>query len=316
MQDFLKTDPLASHANRSAWGGDGRLIDYDFIRDPYGNGWHIDRSRFDRMLIDAAVDAGANVLQASAVEEIERVACGWSARINGAAVDRRIVAELVFDCTGRRAGIARRLGTRRVHVDRLVAASTYLSSESPVDDATTLIEAVPEGWWYSARIPGMRLAIAFMTDPDLLIQTSAIHREGWLALLDATEHTRRRVQEGGFQLGDNPSIAAAGSSRLERAFGDGWLAAGDAAAAHDPLSSHGIGTAIASGAQAATAAVAYLRGDRGALQNYSRRAETRFDRYLVDWRRYYADVIRWPSAPFWSRRHRIERTLPAAALAD
>src|SRR5437763_3191825 len=40
---FLETGPLPCYANRSAWGGDGRLSEYDFIRSCYGHGWHVDR---------------------------------------------------------------------------------------------------------------------------------------------------------------------------------------------------------------------------------------------------------------------------------
>jgi flavin-dependent dehydrogenase len=302
MPDFLATEPLACHGNRSSWGGDGRLIEYDFICDRFGNGWHIDRIRFDSALCQAAVRAGATLLTGATIRDLRPAAGGWTATLDGTEGGPEIDAKLVFDCTGRTSSIARRLGVRRLHFDRLVAATAYLTLDSPLEDSTTLIEAVPDGWWYTAPIPGDRLAIAFMTDARLLMQAGANRSLYWHLLLEATAHTRLRVRECAFTADINPTVLAAGTSRLERVGGDGWLAVGDAAAAHDPLSSHGIGTAIAAAAQAASAAVAYLDGDRDALRAYCARVDDRFHHYLGEWRRYYAEVRRWPNAPFWSRR--------------
>jgi flavin-dependent dehydrogenase len=313
MSDFLATNPLPCHANRSSWGGDGRLIEFDFIRNRFGNAWHIDRSRFDRALQQAAVSAGAALLPGTTIRELRQSAGGWSATLDDSKGSRAIEATLLFDCTGRTSSIARRLGVRRLQFDRLVAASAYLNLDSPLEDSTTLIEAVPGGWWYSAPIPDARLAIAFMTDARL-IRTAANRSVYWQILLDDTVHTRLRVRECAFTADVQPTIVAAGTSRLERAAGDGWLAVGDAAAAHDPLSSHGIGTAIAAASQATTAAISYLGGDRNALGHYADRVEDRFHRYLVEWRSYYAEVRRWPNAPFWSRR--LPQTNIAASAAS
>src|SRR4051794_7742445 len=40
---------IPSHGNQSAWGSP-RLTDTDFIRDPNGHGWHLDRAQFDAEL--------------------------------------------------------------------------------------------------------------------------------------------------------------------------------------------------------------------------------------------------------------------------
>ena len=44
----------------AVWGSE-TPYENDFIFNPYGNGWHIDRSRFDAMLARAAEEAGATV---------------------------------------------------------------------------------------------------------------------------------------------------------------------------------------------------------------------------------------------------------------
>jgi flavin-dependent dehydrogenase len=111
------------------------------------------------------------------------------------------------------------------------------------------------------------------------------------------------VRQGCYQLTTPPRVRAAGSGRLEPAAGDGWLAVGDAAAAFDPLASHGIGAALEGGLRAAAAIRARSDGDRAALAAYAehtRRAHARYQRLWLD---YYAQERRWPDAPFWRRRH-------------
>jgi hypothetical protein len=60
LDRFLAENHSRSFAVRSAWG-QPNLYDNDFIFNPHGSGWHIDRARFDAMLARAAEDAGACV---------------------------------------------------------------------------------------------------------------------------------------------------------------------------------------------------------------------------------------------------------------
>ena len=51
--------PLPCHGNRSSWGGNGSLVEHDFLREPYGPGWHLDRPTFNAALLATADGAGA-----------------------------------------------------------------------------------------------------------------------------------------------------------------------------------------------------------------------------------------------------------------
>ncbi len=73
---FVAGGHLASYGNCSAWGS-SELMDHSFVFNPHGNGWHLDRSRFDRMLLDAAVEAGAQVFSDIAVTDVQRMNSGW-----------------------------------------------------------------------------------------------------------------------------------------------------------------------------------------------------------------------------------------------
>jgi flavin-dependent dehydrogenase len=121
-------------------------------------------------------------------------------------------------------------------------------------------------------------------------------------LLAASTHTRQRVAIHGKALAEPLRVAVARSEYLAPMSGDGWLAVGDATASYDPLSSHGIGSALAGGKHAATAAAAYLGGNRAALQGYGERLAAGYAVYVRLWRAYYAEERRWPASPYWQRR--------------
>jgi len=84
--------------------------------------------------------------------------------------------------------------------------------------------------------------------------------------------------------------------------GDDWIACGEAAASFDPLSSMGIGYALASGIQAARIAAATLAGDGNAAALYATDVRRHYDAYLTKRRAYYAIEQRWPESAFWKRR--------------
>ena len=96
---------------------------------------------------------------------------------------------------------------------------------------------------------------------------------------------------------------AADTSRLDRVAGDGWLAAGDAAASFDPLSSQGILTALYAGRRSAESLLRHIGGDRTALSDYGARIHSIYAAYLAHRQEYYAQERRWPTHTFWQRRH-------------
>ncbi|MGC2111535.1 MAG: hypothetical protein WA655_18610 [Candidatus Korobacteraceae bacterium] len=72
----------------------------------------------------------------------------------------------------------------------------------------------------------------------------------WNLLLGESVHTRRRIENARAQ--GPPMIFGAQSHILQPMGGCGWVAAGDAAMAFDPLSSQGITKALRSGKLAKT----------------------------------------------------------------
>jgi flavin-dependent dehydrogenase len=97
-------------------------------------------------------------------------------------------------------------------------------------------------------------------------------------------------------------LSSASSYRTTRVSGGDWLLVGDAACAHDPLSSVGICRALESGLAAAQAIEARLGGERTALDGYEIWTLQQFGDYLIARAACYTSEPRWPEAPFWLRR--------------
>ncbi len=282
---------LESFGTRAVWGGD-EPYDHEFLFSARGNGWHVDRARFDAMLCEAARDAGAEVLTGTRFVSAEK---GWGLTLRGG---ERIEASWVIDATGRSATFAVRQGARRLAADRLVGVAVRF--RAPQSDLRTLVEAQPDGWWYSAALPGSGLIVVWMSDADLVREQGLGEGPRWFEHLARSRHTAARV--AGAVAESRPLVRAAGSQRLSDFAGEGWLATGDAASTFDPLSSQGILKALRTGKIASFAVLDALEGRATSLARYQQLLAAEYSQYLETRAWFYRQEQRWPDSPFWASR--------------
>ncbi len=292
---------LPSLGNHSAWGT-SELGFQDFFVSPQGNGWHLNRSRFDAALLDRAAQKGAIVRRGISMVGCDRLADGkWNLRLlaeNHHPLELK--ARFVVDATGRRLAFARQQGAKAVCLDHLMAMGTVFEFSTEVSqNCYTLVETTELGWWYGALLPNNRVIVTFMSDLELLREHQFSRWENWRAYLDKTRHIRELVAQGSPQ--ERLHIEPALSQYLEPMVGDGWLAVGDAACTFDPLSSSGIYKALRSGIGGCKAIDGYFRGDSQALTNYQSQTLRQFELYLEDRRHYYNLEKRWPFSSFWQK---------------
>lgn len=293
---------------RSAWGH-AELYDNDFIHNPYGSGWHVDRARFDEMLVLAAEQTGTHVCRGAQVVSCLQCLDGdWQIDIVSDGRRKNLKAKFVVDATGRAALVARHQGVKRMIIDRLIAVVAFFSGTQERSACHfTLIEASAGGWWYSALLPDSRIVAAYMTDADLDVANQLRFPWRWQDQLNRTTHTRARVQRR--SLDSELRIFAANTSRVERFTGSNWLAVGDAAITFDPLSSQGVYKALLSGLRAARSINAHFSGVNSALLDYTASLEDEFKNYLKTRSYYYQREVRWPASVFWQRRASVPSLL-------
>ncbi len=333
-ESFLADCHIESPGTVVSWGH-SRLYDNDFIVNPNGPGWHVDRRLFDLRLARVAEGTGVEVLlnaQVVALDRLTRSREGqatfrptsnrarkaphlvgkpdsdsesrarfpWQVGVSAAGRHFGRRAAVLVDATGRRASLARRFAGHRLVFDRLVGLAGFVDANETSRDRRTLVEAVEYGYWYSAPLPDGRQIGALMTDADLLPGSKAAWPRFWLDQLRQSAHVRARL--GGGDLAFDPQIHAACSSRSSIVARNGRLAVGEAAAAFDPLSSQGVVWALESGLTAARAIDRHLEGCGQAISAYSLWVESEFAEYLAARADYYGRESRWPASKFWSRR--------------
>jgi len=332
----LDSGHLPCYGSLSAWGS-ADLHAVDFINDPHGHGWHLDRRLFDQRLRDASRAAGAEVAEGTAVRETVRMPDGgWTLVLRGgtgtagsgagggggsgggsgsaggsgsgsaSGGERTVRCRWVIDATGRAAAIAVRCGARRRVRDRLTALYVPLEADPLDTDRRSLVESDEDGWWYTAPQPSGGRLVAYFTDTDLPAATHTarhFHRR-----MSATRHVSRWVHRDGPPPTSptTPRRAAAHTAHLGRVYGDGWTAAGDAAVAFDPLSSQGVLTALYTGLSAGLAVDDRLSrvadGADSALAAYADQVAAAQSAYLRGHRVIHAQEARWTDRSFWARR--------------
>jgi flavin-dependent dehydrogenase len=278
--------------NLSSWNSD-QLVANDFLRDPDGPGWRLERARFDADLRAAALRAGASYRSARATD-LERKVTGWHIRFKNGGTE---LARWVVDATGRRAAIARRLGAQRLRDAPLVAVYATATSATGFGLNRTVIEAVPRGWWYAARLPSGVALAGFHTHRGDAVRLLA-EPDHWRDALADTRHVGPMLADT--QFNHPPRSLEACGARLDRCSGDEWIACGDAALSFDPISGQGIFSALYAGMTAGRAIDEALNGGNTKLQEYSNRMENIRRVYVARCRAVYQSERRWMTEPFWS----------------
>jgi flavin-dependent dehydrogenase len=287
----------------SAWGSD-ELGYNDFLSNPQGHGWHLDRRRFERWLADAAQARGVELRTCTRLSNVEANGSGYRLELRGQH-NEYLHADYVIDASGAHTRFARLVGARPIELDQLICVYGFFTSPAQATNSRlTLLEATEYGWWYRATLPDGQLCIALACDQLGLRQLQAGEWRRWLNLLADTRHTASNLQGYGFEPGSMLTSPAT-SYRLDRVVGQNWLAVGDAASSFDPLMARGIHKALEDGIAAAEAIVGWFHGDASAAERHARQIEQRY-REFREMRSYlYAQEQRWPQSSFWQARQAI-----------
>jgi flavin-dependent dehydrogenase len=299
--DFLLQGHTRCHGIRSVWGGTA-AAERDFLRDPDGPGWHLDRARFESWLRNKAVERGAALLTCTTLTSVAALDDGWEVALDTPAGPCQLRANVLIDAGGRSALLSRRLGARRSRQNKLICGWLYGLDQDHAGDGLSHIEAAEHGWWYSAPLPGQRRVLAFHTDSDLPV-AHAMRTPSWL--VDTARRLPvlgQQLESVGFVNNTDMKLAAAHSAVSTPPAGPGWFAVGDAALSFDPLSSQGLFNALYTGLAGAEACDRNLGGDVTAFNGYLHELDSITDAYRRHLDSWYREERRWTDSAFWQRR--------------
>ena len=163
----------------SAWGG--APVVHDYMNDPDGCGWRLDRTAFDQALLRAGASSGARLMH-SPLHSLTRSGRRWHLQ---PAESAELTADQLVDATGRRAVVRRHVGAKRNFQEPLVAVWSVGRRMEPGTAVTdrTLIQSEREGWWYGAVLPDRRPIAAFHCSPETAKRFRRAPRD-WLIALE------------------------------------------------------------------------------------------------------------------------------------
>jgi geranylgeranyl reductase family protein len=260
------------------WGSAERSDGHRFPA--YGAVWP--RRRFDAALVDAAIEAGADVRFDSDVESvIESDGHVTGVVTQACAVD----AELVVLAAGPQGAVARQLGAVRDPNEPYgLAIRAYVESPRHADaliEACLTVKDEHDTW-----VPGYGWMFP-CGDGTVNIGVGALSTmKGFNALnLNTLLESYRALVRDTWDIG--PNLGRPRAWRLPmsavRRHGQGWVAIGDAAGLINPMNGEGIDYALESGVLAADL---FLSNPASAAVEYDKQIGARFDGFLRTGRRF------------------------------
>jgi len=267
------------------WGAE-----YPEWRDPgpLGPGFKVERGRFDRILLDLAARAGAEIIVGRAM--ISGHDGRSPVRIQSAdGPDIEIDAGVIVIANGRSQAPHECSGPETIVFHQVVNGNL-----GPKD--ATFIEAVSVGWWWWMPLRSGAACLALFAD------AAEVRSRGRQAVLeDAGKESSNVIRD--FSL--CAPRATAFRARCVCSRQDRFIRIGDAASVIDPLSSQGIEKALASAEEAGYVVNTILErpGEAPVLMEHQRRWEERL--HALHMRRtasVYGRVLRFRGHPFYQGR--------------
>ena len=273
-----------------------------------GAGHVLDRNQFEKDIYTTATESCAKIIEGTLIQHLAEKG-KWYLTTDS---NTDLECNLVIDATGRAQSIGRAV-TKIKTGDRLAAAVNFAfqkvgSQVQPT--AATLIETVETGWWYAALIASGELVINYYSDPDLMPKGLSKNINDWRDLIQQTQHISYWIEDAEFIIDSPPQITSAATRWLMQAadiYNDAaWVAVGDAAVSFDPLSAHGMTTALWGAAQTARVAESWLQGDATPLNKYAIAVNSGVNNFLDQQKQMYEQERRFKNSTFWSRRLKDE----------
>jgi len=255
--------------------------------------YQVKRADFDKLLLDHAAEAGAEVREQAGVEKVEFAPDGVTLAVKTTDGPLSVRAKYVIDCSGRNSVVGNHFKLRQSY-ESLQKFSVFAHFEDvPLRDReelnlTRLIRG-NDFWFWMIAVSETRVSVGVVMDTSRFRELKKSPEEALLHFVEKSPEMRERMA-GARRVSEVYSISDY-SYRNSRFAGDRWLLAGDAAGFIDPIFSTGVFLAILSGEQCADAlheALEHPRRKAGLFRSYEkglRRVMKKYLRFVEAWYR-------------------------------
>ena len=285
--DRMFMPKFGGHIQAGCGSRSGKFYFKDGFKSQRDRSYHVTRAKFDKLLLDQARVAGAEVREETAVRQIaigsDRVQLKIGARDDPAVAV--VESRYLLDCSGRQTVVGNFLGLKKSydHLQKFSIFSHYENVERPEGIDGTLLRMVRglDRWIWMIPLTPTRMSVGVVMD-------TATFRAMKLSpekVLERCINEQPLVAEPMRNAERVDKVYSAGdySYRLAQLFGNRWLLAGDAAGFIDPVFSSGVFLAVMSGEKAADILDEVLREPsrrRRLFKSYARRLNAVMDIYL------------------------------------
>lgn len=278
----------------------------DFIVNPLGPSWRLNRTAFDKMLVKKAENCGAQL--------------AWSTRFIGTQKTddndqshtllltpenhreaQAITAGFVIDATGAKARFARTFGIQKSVDDQLFATVRFAKVAKGKATKQIQLEATQDGWCYQAILPEQKVVSMIVSEREIMPHLREDNHQGFEDALASTTFVGPSADKLELETPSYHSCAIF-SGILPTLEGKNWMAIGDAAASFDPISAQGIYKGLCHGLMAATKVKEWRENNSHFTSDYSKNVQEQFQVYQRNRSHMYGLERRWVQSNFWRKR--------------
>lgn len=285
--DRMFMPKFGGHIQAGCGSRSGKFYFKDGFKSQRDRSYQVTRAEFDKLLLDQARAAGAEVREETAVRQIAFGSDRVELKIG--APDDPVVAAVesryLLDCSGRQTVVGNFLRLKKSydHLQKFSVFSHYENVERPEGIDGTLLRMVRglDRWFWMIPLTPTRMSVGVVMDTATFRAMKLSPEE----VLERCINEQPLVAEPMRKAERVERVYSAGdySYRLTQLFGDRWLLAGDAAGFIDPVFSSGVFLAVMSGEKAADILDEALREPsrrRRLFKSYARRLNAVMDIYL------------------------------------
>src|SRR6516225_3345988 len=257
----------------------------DGYRSQTDHSYQVTRGDFDKVLLDHAVECGAEVHEETSVDRVEFLNEGVDLDVRSDGSPRSIRAHYVIDASGRTSVLGRQFQIKKTydHLQKLSIFAHYdgVWRAEGIDGTLTVLIRAIDRWFWLIPLTAERTSVGVVLDSETF-RKSKLKAEDFLeeALAEQPIIAKRMTNA---RRVSQVYVEADFSYRSARLHGDRWLLAGDAAGFIDPIFSSGVFLAVFSGELAADALNEVLDHPRKAKRlfpQYERAVNRGMDVYL------------------------------------
>ena len=257
----------------------------DGYRSQTDHAYQVTRGDFDKVLLDHAVECGAEVHEETSVDRAEfsndEVELGI--KCNGSF--HSIRARYVIDASGRTSVLGRKFKIKKTydHLQKLSIFAHYdgVWRAEGIDGTLTVLIRAIDRWFWLIPLSAERTSVGVVLDSEAF-RNSKLRAEDFLEqALSEQPIIAKRMTDA--RRVSQVYVEADFSYRSARLHGDRWLLAGDAAGFIDPIFSSGVFLAVFSGelcADVLNEVLDHPRKARRLFAGYERAVNRAMDIYL------------------------------------